>query len=120
MVAVLLWPLFMLMPFYAMCAFWLLLLCCAYYVCEVVLKLEVDKDPKWIVVDEALAVWLVPIWFLGEWDVRWIGAWLLFRVIDILKPWPVNMIEKIPVPAVAVIFDDIFAMWMSLLLISLL
>ena len=51
------------------------------------------EDPKEVVIDEAVGVWIsmyaLPSGFF-------LPALFLFRIIDILKPFPVNVSEKLP------------------------
>jgi phosphatidylglycerophosphatase A len=39
----------------------------------------------------------------------WLLAFLLFRLFDIFKPWPVGALEKLPPPAAGIMADDIAA-----------
>ena len=55
-----------------------------------------SKDPQSIVLDEIAAL---PIAYLGV-ETRtpavWLAGWVLFRVFDISKPWPVRRLERLP------------------------
>lgn len=58
-----------------------------------VLFTTIDSDPSFIVIDEVVGQWLV-LWIAGT-DIRfWFLAFLLFRVFDILKPYPIKKIES--------------------------
>jgi phosphatidylglycerophosphatase A len=65
-------------------------------------------DPPAIVIDEVVGQWitlaLVPldplIYALG---------FLLFRVIDVIKPWPVNFIDRAVTGGFGVMLDDVVA-----------
>lgn len=66
------------------------------------------KDPGEIVVDEVLGQWLtlaaVPVF---EW--KWIlAAFVLFRLFDIMKPWPVRKFESLP-EGTGIVADDLAA-----------
>ena len=51
------------------------------------------KDPGCIVCDEVVGFWLVLL--VVPWQIYWvICAFLLFRLFDIFKPWPINLIDK--------------------------
>ena len=55
-----------------------------------------EKDPPSIVLDEIAAL---PIVYLGVADKNlaiWIAGFLLFRVFDIFKPFPVRQAEQLP------------------------
>ena len=54
-----------------------------------------DPDPKRAVWDEVAGVWLTCI-FLPK-TLPWLAAaFLVFRVLDILKPWPIRRLERLP------------------------
>lgn len=66
------------------------------------------KDPGAIVIDEVAGIWLVlcvtpfePIWFAA--------AFVLFRLFDIVKPWPVSWADKKLEDGLGVMVDDILA-----------
>jgi phosphatidylglycerophosphatase A len=66
-----------------------------------------DKDPQWIIIDEvagqSLAILLSPSTLYS-----YLGAFVLFRVFDILKPFPINRLEKLR-GAWGVMTDDLLA-----------
>ncbi|HWT10865.1 MAG TPA: phosphatidylglycerophosphatase A, partial [Roseomonas sp.] len=67
------------------------------------------EDPGWIVVDEAAGM-LVAFAALPA-GAGWLGvglAFLLFRLFDILKPWPVSWADGLH-GATGVMLDDILA-----------
>lgn len=69
-------------------------------------------DASEIVVDEVVGVWLT----LGimalhaplSWK-SWIAAFVLFRVFDILKPFPINLIDRHVAGGFGVMLDDALA-----------
>lgn len=65
------------------------------------------KDPGCIVSDEWAGQWLallvVP---LDPW--WWLAAFVLFRVFDIGKPWPMRALERLP-GGVGIVADDVAA-----------
>ncbi|HQP91528.1 MAG TPA: phosphatidylglycerophosphatase A [Candidatus Omnitrophota bacterium] len=65
------------------------------------------RDPAEIVIDE---VWGVLMVFIGvPLDMGlFITGFLLFRFFDIVKPFPVNKLEKIP-GSLGIMFDDLMA-----------
>ena len=75
-----------------------------------------EKDPSAIVLDEIVAL---PIVYLGietKTPVIWIVGFLLFRVFDISKPFPVRQSERLPA-GWGVVADDCVAAgyaWASL------
>lgn len=54
------------------------------------------EDPGFIVIDEVVGQWLTLAAIRPERPWDWLGALALFRVIDVLKPWPIRRLEKIP------------------------
>ena len=77
-----------------------------------------NKDPKEIVIDEFFGqlIPLYAIWWLSPasfWDQRWIiyysACFILFRFFDILKPYPISMIDKKIKNGLGVMLDDIVA-----------
>jgi phosphatidylglycerophosphatase A len=66
------------------------------------------EDPSKVVIDEVIGQWITfaatgPYGWSG-----WIGAFVLFRIFDILKPPPVRQAESIPGGA-GIIADDVMA-----------
>ena len=76
----------------------------------VVAKLGID-DPGVIVWDEFVGQWitLAPLlWFARAWP--WIIAgFVLFRVFDIWKPWPVSWADRAITGGLGVMLDDVLA-----------
>lgn len=66
------------------------------------------EDPGLVVVDEVLGQWVT---LLGatvlEWK-SWIAAFVLFRLFDIWKPWPVRRFERLP-EGWGIVSDDVAA-----------
>jgi phosphatidylglycerophosphatase A len=54
------------------------------------------EDPGFIVIDEVVGQWLTLAAIRPERPLDWLGALALFRVYDVLKPWPIRRLEKIP------------------------
>jgi phosphatidylglycerophosphatase A len=71
-------------------------------------KIVQRKDPGLVVVDEVLGQWVT---LLGatSFNVRSvIAAFVLFRLFDIWKPWPVRQFETLP-EGVGIVADDLAA-----------
>ena len=73
-------------------------------------------DPGFIVIDEIAAQWLVliaaplsPSWYAA--------AFLLFRLFDIVKPWPIKRIEQAAAGGLGIMLDDIMAAFYALALL---
>ena len=66
------------------------------------------EDPGVVVIDEVLGQWVT---LLGSPMLMWrtfLAAFLLFRLFDIWKPWPVRNLEKLP-EGIGIVSDDIAA-----------
>ena len=77
------------------------------------------EDPSEIVIDEVAGQWIALLapsfgfWMMGldTWNFPypgWVGAFLLFRLFDIWKPWLVGRADRRHDP-VGVMLDDIWA-----------
>lgn len=66
-------------------------------------KILNKTDPGCIVIDEAVGVWLAALMLPKSFIIP---AFVLFRIIDILKPFPVYLCEKLPA-GYGIMADDI-------------
>lgn len=68
-----------------------------------------QKDPGQVVIDELLGVWLVllPLTTPVFWD--YVFAFVLFRIFDIAKPWPVKSSENWLPAGWGIMIDDAVA-----------
>lgn len=72
------------------------------------IKIYKDEDPPVVVCDEILGMWFSLLFFdLNLYQI--LLAFLIFRFFDILKPFPIRLIEKKFKGPIGVIFDDIMA-----------
>ena len=76
------------------------------------------KDPGFIVVDEVAPQWLVLAATPLDWRA-YLAAFLLFRVFDIAKPWPVRAIERRVAGGLGIMLDDVAAALYAILLLLL-
>ena len=68
---------------------------------------DTDHDPKRAVWDEVAGVWLSCL-FLPK-TLPWLAAaFLLFRLLDVLKPWPIRQYERLP-GGYGIMADDLAA-----------
>jgi phosphatidylglycerophosphatase A len=66
------------------------------------------KDPGLVVIDEVLGQWVT---LLGYGEKSWkflVAGFVLFRIFDIWKPWPVRNLEKLP-EGTGIVADDLMA-----------
>ena len=66
------------------------------------------KDPGYIVVDEVLGQWVTLAGATAFGWKSWFGGFVLFRVLDIWKPFPVRWFEALPGGA-GIVADDVMA-----------
>jgi phosphatidylglycerophosphatase A len=67
-----------------------------------------SKDPQFIVIDEVLGQWLT---LAGAVTFNWKAlalGFVLFRIFDIVKPWPVRRFEALP-QGWGIVADDLMA-----------
>jgi phosphatidylglycerophosphatase A len=66
------------------------------------------EDPGLVVVDEVLGQWVTLLGAAGRnWKV-FVTGFILFRLFDIWKPWPVRNFEKLP-DGTGIVMDDLAA-----------
>ena len=66
------------------------------------------EDPPQVVVDEVVGQWIaLSAAAPGNW-LHWLAAFILFRLLDIFKPFPIRRLEQIPRGA-GVVADDVGA-----------
>jgi phosphatidylglycerophosphatase A len=67
-----------------------------------------SHDSKEIVIDEVLGMLITLTWLPFTWQAVAIG-FVLFRVLDIFKPFPIGLIDKKVQGGLGVIADDVVA-----------
>ena len=67
-----------------------------------------SKDPQFIVVDEVLGQWLTLTGAATLNGRAFLIAFVLFRIFDIVKPWPVRRFEALP-QGWGIVADDLMA-----------
>ncbi len=65
-------------------------------------------DPKEIVIDEVAGQGVALIFCPASW-VALLAGFILFRLFDILKPWPISFIDRKIKTALGVMLDDVLA-----------
>jgi len=87
----------------------------AIWICEKVSRNLVEKDHKSIVIDELAGMWvsLIPVVYLAsdqyERTVYTVSALILFRIFDILKPYPISYFDQKFKNGFGIVFDDLIA-----------
>ncbi|MBN2103983.1 phosphatidylglycerophosphatase A [bacterium] len=72
-------------------------------------KMENKKDASIIVIDEIVGMWIallfIPVSMNWIW---WMGAFVLFRIYDVIKPFPAGKSQELP-SGWGVMVDDVWA-----------
>ena len=80
----------------------------SYLAVQSALKIIKRPDPGEIVIDEVLGMMLVMMTIPP--DPKWAFlAFILFRMFDIIKPWPINQVDNKLKNALGVMLDDFIA-----------
>lgn len=68
---------------------------------------EQGKDPKIVVIDEFVGQWITLL-FLPRTLIIFIAGFFLFRLLDIIKPYPAGRMERLP-GGLGIMLDDVMA-----------
>jgi phosphatidylglycerophosphatase A len=66
-------------------------------------------DPSEIVIDEVVGQWATLLVFVPSNAVHYFLGFVLFRIFDIFKPWPINWADKKIKGGLGIMLDDILA-----------
>jgi len=66
-----------------------------------------DPDPSHVVVDEVAGQWLALVPAALD-PLAYLVAFVLFRLLDVLKPWPIDSLQRLP-GSLGVMADDVAA-----------
>ena len=80
----------------------------SYFLIKICIKNVTNKDPKYIVADEHIGQSIALI-FCDQNIFDYLFSFILFRFFDIVKPFPINLIDKKVKNAYGVILDDVLA-----------
>jgi len=67
-----------------------------------------EKDPQFVVVDEVMGQWITIGGALQLNWKSWVGAFVLFRLLDVWKPAPARQLESLP-GGMGIVADDAMA-----------
>jgi phosphatidylglycerophosphatase A len=73
------------------------------------------KDPPELCIDEVLGMWLALVPFDDPSVGLMLAAFVLFRIFDIAKPWPINASEYWLPGGFGIMLDDVMAGFLALL-----
>ena len=100
--------------------YWLMLIvtfAIGVWVCDLVSRRLGVHDHGGIVWDEMVGYWLAIALVPLQW--QWLLAgFVLFRIFDILKPWPINVLDKKVSGGFGIMIDDILAAVYALLIMA--
>lgn len=66
-----------------------------------------DPDPRYVVWDEFVGMWVACLLTPGGW-LALLAAFVFFRLFDILKPFPIRRLERLP-GGMGIMADDLLA-----------
>jgi phosphatidylglycerophosphatase A len=78
------------------------------WLCEVTARNLGVHDHPGIVWDEFVGYWLTMAAAPAGWQ-WWLLGFCLFRIFDILKPWPIRLIDRRVGGGFGIMFDDVLA-----------
>jgi phosphatidylglycerophosphatase A len=78
------------------------------YWCEKTSQKMAVQDPGAIVWDEIVSMWMVLAFVPSTW-MGWFAAFLLFRLFDISKPWPIRWLDRRVKGGFGIMLDDVVA-----------
>ena len=85
-------------------------------VSNIIIDQSGDHDPSHIIIDELVGQWLA-LFLIPDGFFNIAISFILFRFFDIIKPWPIRLIEKFP-KGLGVMSDDLTAGLITLVLIQ--
>ena len=65
-------------------------------------------DHGGIVWDEMVGIWMTLILLPNSWQ-WWLLGFVLFRILDILKPWPISVLDRNVGGGLGIMIDDMLA-----------
>ena len=80
----------------------------SYFLIQTCIKSTTNKDPKYIVADEHIGQ-SISLIFCDQVIIDYLIAFCLFRFFDIVKPFPINLVDNKIKNALGVILDDVLA-----------
>lgn len=81
-------------------------------------RMGATGDPQEIVIDEVAGQWFLLSFLYATWQSYLVGL-LLFRLFDVVKPWPVSWADKKIKGALGVMLDDMLAAAYPLIILAI-
>jgi len=95
----------------------ILLIIISIFVSKKTAEIFQEKDPPQIIIDEAIGFLSIMPFFDFSWH-ELVIAFILFRIIDNLKPYPIKLIEKKSPVILKIIIDDLVAAGYTIILLN--
>ena len=89
------------------------------WACEIYSKAAGKLDPSECVIDEVAGQWIVCA-FAPLSILAYFVAFILFRVFDIVKPWPIKIVERRVPGGLGIMADDVVAALMGCIILVVL
>ena len=93
------------------------------WACEIYARGKGEVDPKECVIDEVVGQWIVcafvPMDSIGLSIIGYTIAFLLFRLFDITKIWPIHIVEQRVPGGLGIMADDVVAALMASFLVAI-
>ncbi len=87
------------------------------YLCGEISRQLGVHDHSGIVWDEFVGIWLVLVLIPFNW-AWWLAGFVLFRLFDAVKPWPIDWIDRRLGGGLGVMVDDLVAALMTLAILG--
>ena len=85
----------------------IVVVCFGIWICQQATRILNVKDPGSVVLDEIAAVLLIFAIVPWTWWTA-LAGFILFRILDISKPWPIRVLERLP-GGWGIMADDLYA-----------
>jgi len=106
------------LPLVLQCLFLVLATMAGIVICQKATDALGVHDHSAIVWDEFVGMWWVLVFVPMGW-ASWTTAFLLFRLFDILKPWPIGLLDRRLGGGAGVMADDLVAAIFSLIVLAI-
>ena len=80
----------------------------SYFLIKICIKNITNKDPKYVVADEHIGQ-SISLIFCEQQIFDYLVSFCLFRFFDIVKPFPINLVDRHLKNTAGVILDDVLA-----------
>lgn len=90
----------------------------AVQVAKITEKRYLQTDPQVVVIDEIVGQWVALSAATGDNPLYWILGFVLFRIFDVLKPYPIRQLECLP-GGWGVVVDDVGAGLYAMMILAL-